>query len=105
MQWISIYIGDDNGRPDRNGCTRDDFEQKWCLAFMNVGQELGVKIGRPLEQIAVRGYEDFYDKIEDDWKQQEKYLCKYSMRFEMDFENLLSRLELRYSLWWQWIVW
>ena len=76
LKWISIYIGDDYSRPDRDGCTRDDFEQKWCQAFVNVGQELGVKIGRPLEQITVRGYEDFYNKIEGEWKKENKDICK-----------------------------
>ena len=63
LNWITIYIDGDN-RPDRGGCTRDDFEQKWCPAFMNVGRELGVKIGRPLQQVTVRGYADFYDEME-----------------------------------------
>ena len=76
LKWISIYIGDDYSRPDRDGCTRDDFETKWCQAFVNVGQELGVKIGRPLEQITVRGYEDFYNKIEGEWKKENKDICK-----------------------------
>ena len=63
-------------RPDRDGCSRDDFEKQWCREFVNVGQNLGVKIGRPLEQISIRGYEDFYNKIEGDWKKEKKDLCK-----------------------------
>ena len=76
LKWITIYIDSDGGRPDRDGCTRDDFEQGWCPAFMNVGRELGVKIGRPLEQITVRGYADFFDRITGEWEKQGKDLCK-----------------------------
>ena len=43
---------------------------------MNVGRELGVKIGRPLEQITVRGYADFFDRITGEWEKQGKDLCK-----------------------------
>ena len=42
---------------------------------MNVGLELGVKIGRPLMKITVSGYADFFDKMTELGKQG-KNLCK-----------------------------
>lgn len=71
LKWISVYIGDDNSRPERNGCTRNDFEGKFLQQFARVGQGLGVKIGRPLVTEAVRNFSEFFEmckKFQDEGK-------------------------------------